>query len=531
MTQSSLTITGTSGRREIVDKQSDTPFSTVTISDSDVPAPNLVVTVTLSDHTQGTLFNLGIGAYDPFAGVYLVSGTAAAVTVALDALVFTPTIAPGVTESTAFTISVDDGIVPPISDATTTVSVTSTVGGPNTVALTGAPGYAASLYDTGFYWDTVYGQSGTVFLTNAQASVVGGGMHLIFQTYSSASLYETSNNWDTVTGDSATLYLVTAQASVIGSYAHISFNSASGNAVSLYDTSKGFDFVNGSDGDITLINAQAIVTGGNNRIYFSGNGTFDAVNLFFTDGQWDIVFGSYGAVTVSHAQASVVGGGDTIYFAEYQTSDNKGEAVSLYQTNGAWDTVWNSNGIVILNDAQASVLGGNENIYFSISSENEVSLYRTENAWDNIYGSNGTVTLNDSQTSIFGGGNYVYLNGGHLNAVSLYQTNGEADYVFGSNSAVILNDAKAYVSGNGNDVYLNGFTNVLAFQPEIGQATVHGFDYMDVLQFSKSDFANFDTLHPVQVGTNTVIDFDGSNVVTLIDVISSSLTAKQFSFV
>jgi len=141
------------------------------------------------------------------------------------------------------------------------------------------------------------------------------------------------------------------------------------------------------------------------------------------------------------------------------------------------------------------------------------------------------VTLNNAQTSIFGGGDHVYFSAGQPSAVSLYQTNGVDDMVSGSNGAVTLNDAQAFVSGTENNIYLNGFTNLVAFQPNFGLETVNGFGFDDAMQFSKSDFADFAALHPMQSGANTVIALDAADSVTLTGVTASSLTAAQFRFV
>ena len=522
-------IAGTVAGQEIVDEQTDSLFSNVTISDSNAPTPTESVTVTLSDAANGTLTNLGSGAYDPFAGEYIVTGTAAQVTAALDGLVFAPTIAPGATETTTFTISVDDSLGAPVTDSTTSVTVTSATGPNQTVSIGGAPGYAASLHDTGYgNWDVVNGSNGTVFLTGAQASVVGSGMSIVFDPPygDTASLYDTNGGWDTVIGGDGAVFLNGAQAALFGGYYNIIFEEYQGNEISLYNTNGNYDQLYASSGIIILSNAQAVVNGGEDTVYFSSDPTNAIAFWGGASAGWDTVTGSFGAITLHYAQASVFGGNDVIYFG-----NESDDAVSLYQTSGAWDTVWNSNGAVTLNDAQASVLGGNDTIYFNGDAGNAVSLYRTNNIWDNVHGSGGAVTLNNAQTSIFGGGDYVYFSAGQPSAVSLYQTGGVDDFVSGSDGAVTLNDAQAFVSGTGNDIYLNGFTNLVAFQPAFGLETVNGFGYNDVLQFSKADFSDFAALHPVQSGDDTVIALDASDAVTLTGVTASSLTAAQFRFV
>ena len=80
------------------------PLAGVTVSDLDAGQTESV-TLTLSSPLNGTLSNLAGGSYDASTGVYKVSGSTAAVTAALDGLVFTPTInqvAPGQVVTTQF---------------------------------------------------------------------------------------------------------------------------------------------------------------------------------------------------------------------------------------------------------------------------------------------------------------------------------------------------------------------------------------------------------------------------------------------
>ena len=130
------------------DSQTYTPFSGVQITDSDNPDQLQNVTVTLSDPANGVLSNLDGGYYDPATGVYVISGTQASVTAALDSLVFTPTVgqvALGSSVTTDFAIAVNDGVSPAVTDATTSLSLASSgfsTTGPN-LTFTGAGGPGA----------------------------------------------------------------------------------------------------------------------------------------------------------------------------------------------------------------------------------------------------------------------------------------------------------------------------------------------------------------------------------------------------
>ena len=95
------------------------PFAHVTIGDANVGATD-TLTITLGG-AGGTLNGTGLSAVG--AGVYTLSGTAGAITSALDALVFTPTAgAPNTSSTTTFTLSDQSSAGgAPVVDSTTSV--------------------------------------------------------------------------------------------------------------------------------------------------------------------------------------------------------------------------------------------------------------------------------------------------------------------------------------------------------------------------------------------------------------------------
>ena len=122
------TITGTQSGFSITDKQTVSPFPSVTVADlDDYGLQPLTVTITLDNAAKGHLVNLG-GFLNVAPGTYTLQSTGPAITAALRGLVFVPTpnrIPVPTTEPATFTITINDGfIVSPVVDANTIVNVT-----------------------------------------------------------------------------------------------------------------------------------------------------------------------------------------------------------------------------------------------------------------------------------------------------------------------------------------------------------------------------------------------------------------------
>jgi len=124
-------ITGTVAGQTVYQDLTIHPFAGVTITEFDHHGLQpLVVTVSLDSTTKGYLSTLG-GFIDLGNGVYRIGTsnagvTAAMATTALRGLTFVPTtgnrVPPGGSETTAFTISADDGFPPLVTDSATTVT-------------------------------------------------------------------------------------------------------------------------------------------------------------------------------------------------------------------------------------------------------------------------------------------------------------------------------------------------------------------------------------------------------------------------
>jgi hypothetical protein len=123
-------ISGTAGGQSTASGQPDAPFASVTISD-----PNIATTDSLSIQVTGGGGVLADGAgfsglTSSAPGVYLLSGTASAITSELEALVFTPGAGSG---TTTLTLTDTTSVGTSASDANTTVTVLSA--GPPVVSV------------------------------------------------------------------------------------------------------------------------------------------------------------------------------------------------------------------------------------------------------------------------------------------------------------------------------------------------------------------------------------------------------------
>ena len=238
------TIAGASAGQAVADNATILPFSGLTIADVDSPAQTQTVSVTLNDTAKGSFTTLN-GFANTGGGVYTFSGTAAQAQTAIHGLVFTPTanhVAPGNTETTTFTVSVDDGSGAVTNNTTTVVSTSI-----NDAPVNTKPGTQTTLEDSALIFSSGNGNAlsvadpdtGTTLTTVVS---VGAGA-LAVSTGGGASIAGNGSNAVTIVGSAAQVnaalasvtYTPTANASGAG-YATLSLSSTDNGPGTLNDT-------------------------------------------------------------------------------------------------------------------------------------------------------------------------------------------------------------------------------------------------------------------------------------------------------
>lgn len=138
------TIIGTSAATTINENQTVNPFITVVIADSDSASLTATITFTGANGVLSSGTKTTNGSLD----TYTFTGTGAAITMAINGLVFNPTDRPSATttETTTFTLAISDGVGGTASNAQTTVISTPINDAPTSSGLTG--GSVTTLEDT-----------------------------------------------------------------------------------------------------------------------------------------------------------------------------------------------------------------------------------------------------------------------------------------------------------------------------------------------------------------------------------------------
>jgi Ca2+-binding RTX toxin-like protein len=461
------TISGVTAMAGILDSGTIDPFAHVTIA-ATTTSEIVTARITLSSGGTGTLSNSGT-----------FTGTAAAVSAAIDALVFTPTahqVAPGGTITTGFTLSVTDSILPTTTQATTLLTVTAANNAP---VISGAvAGQSATVNSTIMPFASVVVSDVDFGVTDSLTiTVTGGG------TLSGSGLIKTGTGVyslaaatpATLTSDLQALSFTTsttpgttnfqlAATQIAGGSTLATTNSTTSVVVAgpnyIYGPPYGNAVIEGTPGADDIIAYQwynTIYSNGGNDIINAGqgNGTVYAAggnDLITLGGYNGIVSGGNGSDTIGGSQ-----GNSTITLGNGNDSLSLGGYYNLVTLGNGNDTITGPQG-------NTTVTLGNGSDIVTLAGYNNVVHVGTTTGTDYLDVGAGNETITG------GGGTLVVLAGGYGDVVTL--GNG-TDYVFtapaGPNpsvpagvSAPVEQGSATVTTGSGNDtIQLAGYGNVV----------------------------------------------------------------------
>jgi hypothetical protein len=303
-------ISGTVGGQTVSTGKTISPFAAAKVTETDPSVSSLALAVVLSNPSNGSLSNLGGGAYNAATGTYTISGSASAVQTALEDLVFTAS----TVGTTTFSIGLSDGVAAPATDSTTTVAARAPevqdafLGG----AVSGLLWQNASSGAT-YEWSFTSGQpTGSISLGGASgysAIATGdftgsGTSDVIWRNTSPGATYEWLMTNGQHTGD---VYLgnLSGWTPTVG---YFNDNSVEGVVWNKHSTGETYEwsFVNGqhtgTDVNLGTVSGWSLVGAGN----FTGNGTSDLIWKNDTSGatsEWLMTSGQHtGDVSLGSTQ-------------------------------------------------------------------------------------------------------------------------------------------------------------------------------------------------------------------------------------
>ena len=513
------TISGTALSQSTTDTATVKPFSGLSIEDLNAGQTE-TLTVALSAAANGALSNLGGGSYDAATGVYTDTGTAAAVTGALDALVFTPTAhqdAPGQTVTTTFTISDTDSAGAAASGATTSVVTTETA---NTSASALSP-------------DILFqNQSGQMAQWTVSGSTIASGAYIG---------PDPGSSW----------FAMGTGAFYTGDTSDIVWQNANG-AVALWQV-QGTNVLGGS------------VVASNPGTSWHIKGTGD----FYGDGNTDILWqNDNGSVALWDMQgASIVQGavlaadpGPSWHIEGTGNFYGDGNTDILWQNDDGSVAIWDMSGTSIV---QGAIVASNPGSTWHIKGTGD--FYgdgNTDILWQN---DNGSVAIWDMQGSTIAGGGIVAANPGptwHIEGVGDFNNDGKTDIAWqndngsvavwdmdGTNivsGAVLANPGTLWSMLGGDEnmrfIYSGSAGETLAAMPvtpeefvftnpAAGAHTISGFDVtQDAVELSSALFPSFADVQAATTATaaGALISL-GSSSLFLAGVVPGSLHASNFA--
>jgi Ca2+-binding RTX toxin-like protein len=298
------------------------------------------------------------------------------------------------------------------------------------------------------------------------------------------------------------------------------------------DTAQGYggdDIINGGAGADSLIGGD-----GNDTIYV------DKDDIWYSgdNGVDTLIFTGTGSLTYALAQGgfenvTTAAGNDTIWGTDDANIIDLGAGDDSAQGYGGDD--------IIIGGAGADSLqggDGNDTIYV----DQDDTWYSGDDGIDTlIFTGAGSLTYALAQggfeNATTAGGNDTIWGTDGANVVSLGGGNDVA-MTYGGNDVIDGGDGNDFIDGGaGNDNLTGGVGNdTFVFHAGFGQDTITDFTAgagsVDVIQIDTNVFADFAAVMNAasQVGADTVITADASNVITLKNVTLSSLHQDDFSF-
>jgi hypothetical protein len=446
------TLTQTTTNIGVPDQQTHTPFAGLTVTDPDVGHTD-TVTVTLSSPAGGALSNLSGGSYDAGTGVYQITGSAADVTAALQALIFTPAPPPtGAVATTDFTVqvigpggtatdsSLSDTTVTQLlglsgSQASDDVIVVSPDGSLFPAATGGKINQAiVSTPVTGGSYSLPDGYQAAFLGGSADATLhddtVGGALLV---GNSGNDTISTSADNDTLTGGAGNnSFIASGSRDVIGATGNATVTT-SGRQATVFAGTGNITLDDSGTGDVLGLGSGAgnVSLAGSGAVVYAGSGDVSLVD----NGTGDVIGGFTGAIsaTLNGRSASVYGGSGAM------TLDVVGDNALIGTGSG---------------DARVTLAGGSATLFGG-----------TGTLTADVTGSNALIGLDGGPAAITlaGAGARIYGGTGSLNVLDT-----------GTGNTIGAGSGATTVTASGNNVLVVGGGGTLDFIGGAGAATVFG---------------------------------------------------------
>jgi len=453
---------GVTAVTSIDDNATATPLTTFTIADPDVGA-SVIVRVTVDVAANGSFTAaslLATGFIDAGNGVYThTTASPANAQAAIRALVFAPTanrVAPGSTETTTFTVSVDDGFAVAVTNSATTV-VSAAAASVNT-----APS-VTNLNQTIGYPLNTSAAIGDMVITDPDANTFTAILTLANKNSTIGSLTAASGHGETYAAATGVWKVIGTKADVNAALAAVSFVPVTGGVASTTVAVSISDGVAPAlTGSLTLIkgifgdNAANTLTGTKGNDFISGG----AYPLTYTPDGKDTMTGL---------------AGNDIYIVNDTTDVVVETGATESEHSGGIDAVWSS--------ATYNAQIGIENIIATGSGATTLGGNNLNNILDGSKASGANILVG-------GSGNDTYYLGAGDSVVELAAGGTDLVYSYGSldmtswfnfENATLQGSASESLTGNTLANVLTGNVGANLLIGDAGNDTLNGLDGKDTL--------------------------------------------------